>query len=280
MRRMDLKFTKCHGLGNDFILVQDFGGILVPRGEMLAQALCHRQFGIGADGLVLITKESDWYKMRIFNADGSEPEMCGNAIRCVADYLLQEGLAQGPLIPIDTLSGLKEVRRAGDLYLVDMGEPDFSFMRGQSVEIALLGVTWTVYPVSMGNPHGVVFVDDLDEIDLMFWGPRLESAPVWPHGANIEFTQVLDADSLQVRVWERGAGPTLACGTGACAAAAVAAKQGLTRDLKAGATTVSLPGGDLTIQGGEENRVSMLGPAERVFEGQIDISRLERERKL
>ena len=116
-------------------------------------------------------------------------------------------------------------------------------MRGQSVEIALLGVTWTVYPVSMGNPHGVVFVDDLDEIDLMFWGPRLESAPVWPHGANIEFTQVLDADSLQVRVWERGQDPLWPAGQGLVLRLRSRRNRAVTRDLKAGATTVSLPGG-------------------------------------
>ncbi|HBG01116.1 MAG TPA: diaminopimelate epimerase [Firmicutes bacterium] len=277
---MKVQFTKYHGLGNDFIIVEDGKGILLPQGEMLARALCHRQIGIGADGLVLITQTSDLYTMRIFNPDGTEPEMCGNAIRCMADYLVKEGLVEGPIIHVGTLSGVKEISILGDHYVVDMGEPDFSFGQGEGVEISLSGLTWTAYPVSMGNPHAVVFVDDLEALDLFRWGPRLEGAEVWPHGANIEFTQVLNSQHLQVRVWERGAGPTLACGTGACAAAVVAARQGLTRNFGAGGTLVSLPGGDLTIRVGPTNRVLMIGPAQKVFTGQIDVSRVERESRL
>ena len=276
---MELKFVKYHGLGNDFILVEDAGGFLLPQGEMLATALCHRQFGIGADGLVFITKDTDAYTMRIFNADGTEAEMCGNAVRCMADYLLHEGLVQSPDIEIGTISGTKLVRVEGERYVVDMGEPDFPFSQGKAVEVLSHGMTWNTHPVSMGNPHAVVFVDDLSELDFSTWGPRLEVAEVWPKGANIEFTQVISRDRLRVKVWERGAGPTLACGTGACAAAVVASKLGLTSELTNNPITVSLPGGELTIHGGVDNHVYMTGPAVRVFSGHIDISRVERERK-
>lgn len=269
-----MRFTKYHGLGNDFIFVEDFGGILLAQGEKLAKDLCHRQFGIGADGLVLMTKEADLYTMRIFNADGTEPEMCGNAIRCMADYLLRAGLAEGPLIQIGTLSGTKEIRVSDGLYVVDMGEPDFSFAQNEVLSIASHDEVWQTYPVSMGNPHGVIFVRDLAELDFHRWGPRLELASVWPNKANIEFTQVLGTNHLKVLVWERGAGPTLACGTGASAAAAVAIKQGYVQ----GPVRVSLPGGDLTIDWKPNNRIYMAGPATQVFTGTIDIDKIERER--
>lgn len=273
-------FVKYQGLGNDFIFMEDFGGNLLGRGEMLAQALCHRQFGIGADGLVFITKEAGLYTMRIFNADGTEAEMCGNAVRCLAHYLLDHGYVQGPVFQVGTMSGAKEIRLADEWYVVDMGEPDFSFSQGQPVEIVSHGVAWQAYPVSMGNPHGVVFVDDLATFDLATWGPRLEHAEVWPSGANIEFTQVLSPNQIEVKVWERGAGATLACGTGACAAAVVASRLGLTQELTAGAIRVSLPGGVLAIHAGVDNHIFMAGPAVKVFSGTIDISTIEKERKL
>lgn len=275
-----MQFTKYHGLGNDFILVEDFDGVLLSRGASLAITVCHRQFGIGADGLVLITKVAGLYTMRIFNADGTEAEMCGNAIRCMADYLLQEGLVTGSAIQVGTLSGVKEIQIKGDLYTVDMGAADFSVSQGEAVEVFSHGQAWTTYPVSMGNPHTVVFVDDVDQVDFETWGPRLEVADTWPRGANIEFTQVLAPDQLKVKVWERGVGPTLACGTGACAAATVGARQGFTHDLTAGGIKVSLPGGELIIHEGQDNHVYMTGPAVRVFSGCINIPRLERERTL
>jgi len=270
-----VQFTKYHGLGNDFIFVEDFGGNLVPNGETLAKLLCHRQFGIGADGLVFITGDADLYTMRIFNGDGSEAEMCGNAIRCMADYLLDHGLSTGPTLPIGTISGTKEIRVQDGLYVVDMGEPDFSFSQGEVVKIDSHGVSWRAYPVSMGNPHGVVFVDKLASLDFLTWGPRLEAHEVWPQKANIEFTEVIASNHLQVRVWERGAGPTLACGTGACAATVVARRLGLVEE---GPVKVSLPGGDLVIEWVEDNRVFMTGSATKVFTGIIDINNLESER--
>lgn len=276
---MAVEFVKYHGLGNDFILIEDFGGELLPRGGRLAKTLCHRQFGIGADGLVLVVQDEDLYTMRIFNADGTEAEMCGNAIRCVADYLAKAGLVVGPVFQIGSLCGVKEISVDGELYTVDMGEADFSFSQGGAVEILSHGVTWTTYPVSMGNPHAVIFVDDLDELDFELWGPRLEAAQEWPSGSNIEFVQVLAPDQIRVKVWERGAGPTLACGTGACASAAVSARQGLIGSLTEGSVKVSLPGGDLAIHAGEDNHIFMTGPATRVFSGRIDISQTEGVRK-
>ncbi|NMB00960.1 MAG: diaminopimelate epimerase [Firmicutes bacterium] len=262
-----MRFTKYHGLGNDFIFLEDFEGLLLPQGEFLAQKLCHRNFGIGADGLVLIVKDAGLYTMRIFNADGTEAEMCGNAIRCMADYLLQEGLVSGQLLHIGSLGGTKEVRVEEGTYIVDMGEPDFSTDLGEKITVLSQEHPWTIYPVSMGNPHGVVFVEDLADLDFEFWGPRLESDPIWPNKANIEFAQVLSSNHLKVMVWERGAGPTLACGTGACAATVVAIKQGLVT----GPTRVSLPGGDLSIEWGPNNRVYMSGPATKVFTGDIKL---------
>lgn len=266
-----MRFTKYHGLGNDFILIEDFAGELLPQGKLLAKAICNRNFGIGADGLVLITKETDLFTMRIFNSDGTEAEMCGNAIRCLADYLLKEGLVNGSVFEIGSLGGTKKVRVENDNYIVDMGEPDFTFNKGEQLQISSHGRTWTVYPISMGNPHGVVFVEDLASLDLNTWGPRLEHDKVWPDKANIEFTQVLSSGHLRVKVWERGAGATLACGTGACAAAVVAMKQ----ELAKGPVIVSLPGGDLTIRWGPENRVYMAGPATIVFTGNIDLKAIE-----
>ncbi len=262
-----MHFWKYHGIGNDFIVVEDFAGDLLDEAPELAQAVCHRQFGIGGDGLVLITFDQGIHTMRIFNPDGSEAEMCGNAIRCVADHLFAAGRAHGTTVTINTVSGPKEIHRAGNLYAVDMGEPQFTGaglpQLGGVQHVEAQGGCWDIYPISMGNPHGVVFVNNLAEIDLARLGPILETHPIWPAQANIEFVEVKDAGSLQVKVWERGAGPTLACGTGACASAVWAAKLGRSgRSVK-----VQLPGGDLEIRWETDNHVWMIGPAAMVFEG-------------
>lgn len=262
-----MRFSKYHGLGNDFIFIEDFAGELVEKGAGLARKLCHRNFGIGGDGLVFITKMMGLYTMRIFNADGSEAETCGNALRCFADYLLKRGLLSGPNIEVNTLGGVKRISAAGDQYTVDMGEPDFSFNQARPLGVVSHGQSWSLYPVSLGNPHGVAFLENLADLDLAFWGPRLVQASIWPRGANIEFTQVISAQHLKVRVWERGVGPTLACGSGACAAVVVAGRLGLTR----GPVRVTLPGGDLFIEHNTKNRVLMTGPAERVFDGVIEL---------
>jgi len=264
---VEYAFSKYHGLGNDFIFMEDFGGKLLPEGEELERLLCHRHFGIGADGLVLITKEAGLFTMRIFNADGSEAEMCGNAVRCMAHYLLDQALAEGPALRIGTLAGVKEIVASGGLYRVDMGEPDLE----GPLSLAASGREWICHPVSMGNPHAVVFVDDVDEVNLAMWGPTLENHPVWPQKANIEFVQVVSANRLKVRVWERGAGPTLACGTGACAAAVVSIREGFVQS----PVEVVLPGGELTIEWSAGNHVSMSGPATKVFAGRIDLEALK-----
>ncbi len=262
-----MRFEKYHGLGNDFIFLRDCKEKLLPQGGELAKRLCHRNFGIGADGLVLITGGPALYTMRIFNPDGSEAEMCGNAIRCLAAYLVKHDLAAGPRLSIGTIGGIKEIKIAGDQYVVDMGEPDFTFGQGKAAELEAGGKSWTVYPISLGNPHGVTFPDDLDGLDIAAWGPLLENHEIWPKQANIEFVKVKGPHQLQVKVWERGAGPTLACGTGACAALVVAAKLGLTER----SAKVSLPGGDLFIEWNQANRVLMSGPAEFVYAGEIEI---------
>jgi len=265
-RGINVHFTKYHGLGNDFIFIEDFKGMHVSNGESMAKMLCHRQFGIGADGLVFITMNEDIYTMRIFNSDGTEAEMCGNAIRCMADYLVRNNLVKGHLLQIGTISGVKKISVNDGLYVVDMGEPDFTFNGGDEVKIDSHGKIWTADAVSMGNPHAVIFVDDLDNLDFLTWGPRLEEDEVWPEKANIEFTQVISDNRLKVKVWERGVGPTLACGTGACAAAVAAIRRGLVSS----PVQVSLPGGDLTIEW-EDNRVFMAGPATKVFTGSVKI---------
>lgn len=263
-----MKFTKYHGLGNDFIFLEDFGGSLLADGEKLAKQLCHRHFGIGADGLVFITQENGLYTMRIFNSDGSEAGMCGNAIRCLADYLLKNSLTTGTLLTIGTITGSREIEVKDGLYVVDMGEPDFSFQHGEPVQIQLADKNWSIYPVSLGNPHGVLFVEkDFSKEEFELWGPKLEQASIWPDRANIEFTQVIAPNHLQVRVWERGAGATLACGTGASAAAVVALQLGLVD----GSVRVTLPGGDLLIEWRTDNHVYMTGPATKVFSGTINI---------
>ena len=261
-----MRFWKYHGAGNDFILVEDFEGTLLGEAAALTLEICHRNFGVGGDGLVLLTHTDEVFTMRIFNTDGSEAEMCGNAVRCVAHHLFAEGHASGETIRINTISGSKEVQREGGLYAVDMGEPQFVHKEQLPAgiqEVEALDATWQIYPVSMGNPHGVVFVEDLDTVPFEQIGPLLEKHSIWPAQANIEFVQVENISSIKVKVWERGVGPTLACGTGACAAAVWSARLGKTDRTAA----VTLPGGSLQIRWADDNHVWMIGPAVKVFAG-------------
>lgn len=261
-----MRFWKYHGIGNDFILIEDFEGRLLGEAPRIATQACHRNFGIGGDGLVLITQNDGMYTMRIFNSDGSEAEMCGNAIRCVAHHLIDKGYAVGETVIINTISGAKKVYRERDQYAVDMGEPRFTAaeqLPDGIQEVEALGGQWKIHPVSMGNPHGVVFVDELAALPFEHLGPLLERHPIWPAMANIEFVQVENSSSLRVKVWERGVGPTLACGTGACAAAVWSARLGTTGRRVA----VHLPGGSLEIRWEDDNHVWMIGPAVEVFTG-------------
>lgn len=280
----NIQFEKYQGIGNDFILIDNRGSpepLLTPA---QAAKLCDRNFGVGGDGVIFampaVGKDAD-YKMRIYNSDGSEPEMCGNGIRCMAKYLFQlEGAAAGSAksYTIETGAGpIVPAVRADGLVRVDMGFPVLDGARvpttlaptqGTTVVDAPLtvgGQDWRVTCVSMGNPHAVVFVDDLDQVDLAAVGPPFETDPAFPAKINTEFVQVLSPKHLKMKVWERGAGPTLACGTGACALTVAAILAGKTTER---VCTVSLPGGDLEIEWREEDgRLFMSGPAELVFSG-------------
>jgi len=271
-----------HGLGNDYVLI-DCMEQEVKNPSQLAQEMCDRNFGIGADGLVLILPsdlaEAD-YRMRIFNPDGSEPQMCGNAIRCFAKYLYERELTEKTKLNIETLAGIirpELILKDGavELVKVDMGEPILRRseipMEGEEQEqvikeeLAVGTEVFEVTAVSMGNPHCIIFVDDIEEIELSNWGPQIETHKVFPEDINVEFIEVLNQDEIEMRVWERGAGITLACGTGACASTVAAILNGYTNRK----ITVHLAGGDLVIEWADNNnRVYMSGPATEVFEGE------------
>ncbi|MDH6368226.1 diaminopimelate epimerase [Paenibacillus sp. PastF-3] len=278
-----MEFTKMHGLGNDFIVV--FGEQELPRNAAeLAITLCNRFFGIGADGLVyILPSERGDFMMRIMNSDGSEAEQCGNAIRCVSKYVYEHGLVNSEQIVIETIgAGEQKVTlnvKDGvvETVTVDMGEPVLS---GLQIPVAIDaepvlsepiesdGTEFKFTAVSMGNPHCVIYVEDAVSFDLATWGPKLEVHPMFPRKVNVEFATVLDRGRVDMRVWERGAGPTLACGTGACATLVSSVLNGLTDR----AAWISLKGGDLYIEWNEEdNHVYMTGPAEVVFTGSVAL---------
>ncbi len=277
-----MEFTKMHGLGNDFVLVNCFAED-IDNANQLAEEICDRHFGVGADGLVLVLpaqiEEAD-FRMRIFNPDGSEPEMCGNAIRCFGKYLYEKELTDKTKIKVETLAGIiipELIIEDGDVQAVkvDMGEP-----RLHSSEIPIEGVDkeevvkekldvdgeeYEITTVSMGNPHCVVFVDDAEEFPVTEVGPKVEEHPRFPEKTNVEFIEVINSSEIKMRVWERGAGVTLACGTGACGSTVASILNELT-DRK---VEVHLLGGDLTIEWNEENNhIYMTGPAEEVFVGE------------
>lgn len=275
-----MRFTKMHGLGNDFIIINALDGTDVGDKTAIARELCNRRFGIGADGLVMILPSGTGdVRMRIFNSDGSEPEMCGNAIRCVAKYLYERRLTEKTIINVETPAGMiipEVLTGAGGEVTgvrVDMGEPRLERaqipMRGAPGRVILepLDVGSTVLAVtavSMGNPHCVVFVPDLEQVDFETLGPALEKHPAFPARTNVEFVSVSDPGRVRVKVWERGAGPTLACGTGACAVTVAGVLAGYTERR----VSVGLPGGTLDIEWAQDGHVYMTGPAEEVFEGE------------
>jgi diaminopimelate epimerase len=275
-----MNFTKMHGLGNDFVIVDAFAEKLdEPALGDLARRVCDRHFGVGADGLVVVgpSEQAD-FRMRIFNSDGSEASHCGNAIRCVAKLLYERGRVQDTVITGETVGRINVLQvfpenGRVDAVRVDMGEPGFRRadlpMTGPPDEEALDeplqvdGESLRVTAVSMGNPHAVIFVEDLDRFPFERLGPKMEAHPAFPDRVNAEFVQVLSPAELQMRVWERGAGETLACGTGACAVLVAAARTG-----RAGRKAViHLRGGDLHIEWGDDNHVYMTGPAVEVFQG-------------
>lgn len=278
-----MKFTKMHGIGNDYVYVNCFEERVENPGET-AVRVSDRHFGIGSDGLILI-KPSDRadFEMAMYNADGSEGAMCGNGIRCVAKYVYDYGLTDKTRISVDTKSGIKildlTVGKDGRVSLVrvNMGSPELAAARIPIVSereqvidepIEVGGVTYAMTGVSMGNPHAVVYLEDVKGLDIEKIGPLFEHHKRFPDRINTEFIRVMDRGNLEMRVWERGSGETLACGTGACAAAVASMVNGYTED----EVTVHLLGGDLRIRWDrEENLVYMTGPAAVAFEGEIAL---------
>ena len=281
-----MKFTKMHGIGNDYIYIDcvtvPFESVTALSPARLAELVSDRHFGIGSDGLILIRpSEIADFEMEMYNADGSRGEMCGNGIRCVGKYVYDRGLTDQTHITVETLGGIKQLElltenKKAVQIRVDMGRPEFAAekipVRAEQKEVinAPLIVNGREYPVtcvSMGNPHCVVFLEeDVRNLNLPEIGPHFENHEKFPQRINTEFINVLDQRTLRMRVWERGSGETLACGTGACAAAAAAIVNGYT-DTE---VTVRLLGGDLEIQwDGKSGTVYMTGPAAFVFDGEI-----------
>jgi len=267
----EIRFTKMHGCGNDFILIDCMREGRADFGE-LAKKLCHRRFGVGADQLLTVhpSKVAD-FRMGIYNADGGEVEMCGNGIRCFARYVSDHGLTQKREMEVETLAGIIRPRLRGDRVEVDMGEP---ILEGRKIPVnadgeitnyplKVNGADYQVCCVSMGNPHCVLYIDDLDHLNIDRVGPSFEFHPFFPKRVNTEFVKILGPREIRMRVWERGAGETWACGTGACAATVVGV---LTRKTQR-ELTVHLLGGDLAIEWRGDNHVYMTGGAEEVFQG-------------
>ncbi len=300
---MILNFTKMHGLGNDFILIdciqqkydiinRDFGDV--------AKRLCDRRFGIGADQILILDKSSIAdFRMLIFNADGNEVEMCGNGIRCLAKYIWDKKYSDKDVLDIETLAGIIRPEKAKDMVKVDMGEPifkpekipvDVHKIRKEAIieskkkisedsELRSIDSLIIDYPlkiddkdfkitcVSMGNPHAVIVVDNVDNFPVKHYGPMIETHQIFPKRINVEFIEVITPYEIKMRVWERGSGETMACGTGASAVGVATRLKGLTNER----VLIHLPGGDLLIEWIPGGHVYMTGPAEKVFEGNIKI---------
>lgn len=275
-----MRFTKMHGLGNDYVYVDCVNGPTPADPAAVARAVSDRHFGIGSDGLILIGKsEVADARMRMFNADGSESEMCGNGLRCVAKFVYDHGIAAKPTLNIETGRGVLTVdvtARNGkaEKVRVNMGRPILqasdiptTLPGDPPVNVELTGEfdRYAVTAVSMGNPHAVIYVADVDAVALESIGPKLEHAPQFPRRVNVHFVQVISPSEVKMRTWERGSGITLACGTGACAVAVAGVLTGRT-----GRTLLAhLPGGDLELEwAGDDQPVFMTGPATEVFTGE------------
>ena len=277
-----LQFTKMHGLGNDYVYMDAINQKIENRSE-LAKFVSNRHFGIGSDGLILICpSEKADFRMQMFNQDGSEAEMCGNGIRCVGKFVYDKGLTNKETITVETLAGIKTLVMTAkngkiETARVDMGEPILEPEKipviskenpVKNLKLNEENKEFNFTCVSMGNPHAVTFIkEDVNKFDICKYGSKLEINSAFPKKANIEFINVINDKTLKMRVWERGAGETLACGTGACASTVAAILNGYTsREV-----TVHLLGGDLKIKWDEnDNHVYMIGPATTVFEGKIE----------
>ena len=275
-----MKFTKMHGIGNDYVYVNCFKEEIENPSE-LARVVSNRNFGVGSDGLILIRpSEKADFQMDMYNSDGSQAEMCGNGIRCVGKYVYDYGLTDKTQITVDTLAGIKYL----DLTVedgkvskirVNMGEP---ILKPElvpvispedpavDIPIEVKGKKYNMTCVSMGNPHAVIFMDHVKDLDIEVIGPYFENHTCFPKRTNTEFVEILDRNTVNMRVWERGAGETLACGTGACATAVACVLNDKTEDK----ITVHLLGGDLQIEWDREtNQIYMTGPATTVFDGEL-----------
>lgn len=281
-----MKFTKMHGCGNDYIYVNCLEET-VPNPSKVAKVLSDRHMGIGSDGLILI-KPSDIadFQMEMYNADGSESAMCGNGVRCIAKYVYDYGLTEKTKIELETKAGIKYLDLKIEdgkvaMVTVDMGSP---VLEGKKVPVALDKEKVVAEPitvddkeyeftaVSMGNPHAVMFVDSTEAIEIEEIGPLFEFHPMFPERVNAEFIEILDRKRVNMRVWERGTGETLACGTGACASVVACVLNGLTDN----EVFVHLLGGDLLVKYDQkQNKVFMTGPATTVFDGEVDITRIK-----
>ena len=277
-----MKFTKMHGCGNDYVYVNCFEET-VKNPEEAAKIVSDRHYGIGSDGLILIcpSDKAD-FRMAMYNLDGSEGKMCGNGVRCIAKYVYDHHLTDKTRISLETLGGIKYLdlnikNGKVETVVVDMGEPvltpediPVAVSGDQAVNIPLEvdGKVWYMTCISMGNPHAVVFVDNTKDLDLEKIGPKFEKHPIFPEQVNTEFVHVIDRHTVDMRVWERGSGETLACGTGACATAMACILNHLTDD----EVLIHLLGGDLLIRYDREtNHIFMTGPAAEVFSGEIDL---------
>ncbi len=267
---MFIGFTKMHGLGNDFVVIDNMNGRIQLSDDQI-KFLCDLHKGIGADGVILVEprNDSDCY-MNYYNADGTLAEMCGNGVRCVAKFLKDEVLHKSApnqtIFNIDTRAGIKEIRLKDDgTFSVNMGKPVFSHadFPEKSMELHELSLNF----VSTGNPHAVAFVEDLNEYDILTLGPKIEKDKNFPNKINLELAQEISPSELKVKVWERGSGATFACGTGACGVYAVARRyRGAPRDV-----TIHLPGGKLFLSENEMGETIMRGPAESVYGGMVEL---------
>ena len=277
-----MKFTKMHGIGNDYIYVNGFEENIENAAEF-AILYSDRHKGVGSDGLVLILpSETCDFRMQMLNADGSEAEMCGNASRCIGKYVFDKGLTTKTSLTLETLAGIKKlelflgVDELVESVTVDMGEPilesamipttlEKSPVVNETVDFGS-GIEYAITCVSMGNPHAVIFTTGIDKLDLPLTGSIIENAPIFPRRTNVEFVEVISKDKLKMRVWERGSGETMACGTGACATVVA----GILNGHSARKTTVELLGGELQIEWNEaDNHVYLTGGATTVFEGSL-----------
>lgn len=287
-----IKFTKMEGLGNDYVYV-DCTKQNLENASNLAKIISDRHFGVGSDGLILIesSKKAD-FRMQMFNSDGTEAEMCGNGIRCVGKYVYDKGLTDKTTLKIETLTGIKVLNLNVEdgkvkTVKVDMGEPILDYklipakdgkvyksrdgIKFYKVNINIEGDLKELTCVSMGNPHGIDFANNIKKLKIEKFGPIIEVDEHFPNKVNAEFIEILDKHNIKMRVWERGAGETLACGTGACASVVASFLNGYTERN----VTVELLGGKLEIEWNkEDNHVYMTGPAETVFEGEFDESNL------